>query len=240
MTKYKTEIMLGLLFFLLSFLLYGIHIMIFNDFKFALSDLTAQIAYIPIYVFLTSIVIEGLLKHSEKAENIRRMNTLIGVFYSEIGNELIRMFSKYDLNISNLQAALGNAADWSSEKYRHLSNMMSEYKPEINMEIADLEKLKQLLFKKKEFMLLLMSNPNLMEHDTFTELLLSIFHLIEEFQSRGDVALFNSDDIIHIYMDIERASINITAEWVKYMLHLKKEYPYLHNLAVKTNPYIMN
>lgn len=47
----------------------------------------------------------------------------------------------------------------------------------------------------------------------------------------------NKPDQSHISGDIQRAYALIVVEWIKYMEHLKKQYPYLYSLAVRTNPF---
>lgn len=240
MKKYKTEVILGIISFTLSFVLYTIHLYYFHDLNFIISDLTAQIAYLPIYVFLTSVIIEQLLSMRSKAEMIRKLNTLVGVFYSKVGNDLIKMFIKSDMNIEQLKNDLKGAGNRNNEKYSYLKAAISNYKSGINEQLTDLDTLKEFLYTNSDFMFNLMSNPNLMEHHTFTELILAVAHLIQEFKFRGDISNYTKEDIAHIHVDIERAYKLLMAEWINYMIHLKKEYPYLHNLALRENPFIIN
>jgi len=50
----------------------------------------------------------------------------------------------------------------------------------IDPERLDTLTLKGYVISKRDFLLRLIENPNLLEHETFTELLLAYFHLIEE------------------------------------------------------------
>ena len=84
-----------------------------------------------------------------------------------------------------------------------------------------------------------MGNPNLMENEEFTELLIAVFHLAEELQSRMDIHNLTEEDYNHISNDIERAYLLLIYEWVAYMGHLKKEYPFLYSFAIRTNPFIV-
>jgi hypothetical protein len=93
---------------------------------------------------------------------------------------------------------------------------------------------------KREFMLALLENPNLLEHESFTELLWAVFHLTEELDNRENVKQLSDADLEHISNDIKRAYIALISEWLKYMKHLKNEYPYLFSLAVRMNPFDPN
>ena len=45
---------------------------------------------------------------------------------------------------------------------------------------GNLDELKLFLISKRNFLLMLLENPNLLEHDAFTDLLRAVFHLTEE------------------------------------------------------------
>lgn len=82
-----------------------------------------------------------------------------------------------------------------------------------------------------------MENPNLLEHDSFTELLWAVFHLTEELAYRESVEDLPISDYRHIAGDIERVYGLVIYEWLAYMKHLQSDYPYLFSLAIRTNPF---
>ena len=96
--------------------------------------------------------------------------------------------------------------------------------------------MKNFLVEKRNFMLGLMENPNLLEHDDFTDLLWAVFHLTEELVGRKRLEGLPESDIEHLAIDIRRVYFTLTRQWVLYMQHLKNDYPYLFSLAVRTNP----
>jgi hypothetical protein len=83
----------------------------------------------------------------------------------------------------------------------------------------------------------LLENPNLLEHESFTELLWAVFHLTEELAFREDVKQLVDTDYDHISGDIKRAYVLLISEWLTYMKHLKNDYPYLFSLSIRTNPF---
>ncbi|WP_225370549.1 hypothetical protein [Methanobrevibacter arboriphilus] len=97
--------------------------------------------------------------------------------------------------------------------------------------------LKQLLVENRGFLIRLLENPNLLEKDTFSNLLLAIFHLDEELERRD----FNRDliesDYEHLANDINRVYSSLIYEWVNYLYYLKLHYPYMFSIAVRTNPF---
>ncbi len=80
-------------------------------------------------------------------------------------------------------------------------------------------------------------NPNILEHETFTDLLWAVFHLAEELENRVDVKNLSDTDYSHISGDMKRAYILLVSQWLNYMKHLKSAYPYLFSLAVRINPF---
>ena len=70
-------------------------------------------------------------------------------------------------------------------------------------------------------MLSLPKNPNLLEHVSFTDLLLAIFHLSEELAARDTLDGLPQSDYEHLAGDIKRAYTLLIREWLAYMMHLK-------------------
>jgi hypothetical protein len=107
----------------------------------------------------------------------------------------------------------------------------------IDIHKGNIDQMRSLLIDKRAFLLRLLENPNLLEHDEFTELLWAVFHLAEELSNRETVHGLPDTDYDHLAGDIKRASGLLVREWLSYMEHLKGNYPYLFSLAVRTNPF---
>lgn len=238
--NYKWEVNWGIVLILFSFMMYFIQAIIFNDTKLLLQELLAQLAYLPLYVFLNTIVIEQLLKRKEKADMVRKINTVIGVFFSEIGKELIGEFIKFDLNFNNIKVKFTNDLEWTDQRIIQLRENLKKYKSKIDSRNGDLQKIKVVIDSKRQLLISFLNNPNLLEHQVFTELLFAIFHLGEEITQRREFKDLSEEDYNHLSTDIKRIYILIIFQWISYMEHLSKEYPYLYSLALKTNPFIVS
>jgi hypothetical protein len=101
----------------------------------------------------------------------------------------------------------------------------------------DWDHLRSFLMAKKNFLLHLLGNPNLLEHETFTNLLWAVFHLAEELANRKNVSSLPESDYEHLIGDIKRVNVLLMSEWLDYMKHLQGDYPFLFSLAVRTNPF---
>ncbi len=111
------------------------------------------------------------------------------------------------------------------------------YPFDIDRKKLDILRLKGFVMSKREFLLRLMENPNLLEHESFTELLLAYFHLIEELASRMVISPLAENDLTHIAGDARRVYSLLARQWLEYMEHLKNNYPYLFSLAMRKNPF---
>lgn len=235
MKKYRWEIFLGISLTVFSALIYSIHYFIFRDARYIFEDLISQLAYLPIYIFLTSIVIDRLLSRRDKIETLRKLNTVIGLFFSEMGKELIKYFIKFDVNFNSIKYEF--TSEWTEEKCVRTRKLLKEYKCKIDSRVENIEELAAFLDKNSKFLTSLMGNPNLMENEAFTELLIALFHLAEELRLR-ELNTLNEEDYKHLSNDIERVYSHLIQEWVVYMGHLKKEYPFLYSFALRTNPFL--
>jgi hypothetical protein len=165
---------------------------------------------------------------------------VIGAFFSEVGTNLLKSFSESSLQIDQIRKDLVEDNDWSNKAFSYMGKRVKEYDYRIESQRADLEDLRNLLLGKRGFLLALLENPNLLEHESFTELLWAVFHLSEELASRPNLKGLPNTDYEHLTADMKRAYVLLIVEWLAYMKHLKTNYPYLFSLGVRMNPFDPN
>jgi hypothetical protein len=93
------------------------------------------------------------------------------------------------------------------------------------------------LTEKREHLLRLLENPNLLEHESFSQLLWAVFHLTEEMAGRTDLNNLTKSDYAHLRGDISRVYLLLVNQWLDYMENVHTNYPYLFSLAIRTNPF---
>ena len=101
----------------------------------------------------------------------------------------------------------------------------------------NLAELKVFFAKKREFLMTLLGNPSLLEHDHFTDLLWAVTHLDEELESRTSMENLPEPDLKHLAGDIERLYGRLVTEWLDYIAHLHANYPFLYSLVLRTHPF---
>ena len=237
MKNYSWKISLGIILIILSLLVYVIHYLIFRDPYHIIIYLVGDIAFVFINVLLVTLVIDSVLNKKEKRDRLQKLNMLIGVFYSEIGTKLLVHFSDSDPNLEYIKQDLIVKENWSDQDFLKVSKKLKSYKNDIDIKKINLEYIRDFLINKNDFLTRLLENPNLLEHESFTELLRAVFHLDEELRSRKDVKELTEKDSQHIASDIKRAYILLVHQWLEYMDYLKNNYPYLFSLAIRLNPF---
>lgn len=190
----------------------------------------------PIEVLLVTIIVHHLLDERERRSRMEKMNMVIGAFFSEIGMQLLHSFSDFDATCKQIKGCLEAGTDWDKDDFRQARKTVAMYECDIGRDDKQLEEMREFLLSKRAFLLTLLENPTLMEHETFTDLLWAVFHLTEELKYRYILEDLPEMDHDHLCGDIARAYKLLLREWLVYMQHLKENYPYLYSLAVRMNP----
>lgn len=238
MLKLKTwEIKLGIYLLGLSAALYLLDNLIFHGIDYLADNILLQLAYLPIYIFISTLIIDHLLAEREKSALLKKLYMVVGIFNHEVGLELLKFLIKRDIHLRKIQDSMLIHAEWTKNDFFEARRVIMDYQGKWRLEGKDFEQLKDFLIQKKEFLMRLMENPNLLEHEAFTDLLWAIFHLTDEFEYRQDLKNQPEADRHHLLHDIDRAYRFLMLEWLSYMKHLQEDYPYLYSLAVRTNPF---
>jgi hypothetical protein len=237
MRRYVLLAVVASAFIAVSILLYLLHFSIFQDphhiFIFLLSDL----AFLPLEVFLVVIVIERIIARREKQAMMNKLNMVIGAFFSEVGNQLLLNMVHCLEKCEELYKELLFDSNWTHKNFTRAISFAPMIVERSDYNHIDLEELKAFLIEKRTFLLALLENPNLLEHDRFTDLLWATFHLSEELEARQTMDDLPATDLVHIKNDIRRVYQYLLIEWIYHAEHLQSNYPFLFSLVVRTNPF---
>ena len=237
MKRFSWQILLGLVFIAISALFYLIHYTIFKDSHHIFLYLIGDIAFLPIQVLLVTMIIDQLLSRREKSVMLKKLNMVIGAFFSEVGTHLLKSFYEFGSHEDQIKKDLVKNNDWSNKVFSNVNKRLNHYDYRIDSQKGNLEDLRNFLLEKRGFLLGLLENPNLLEHESFTDLLWAVFHLTEELACRNNLRRLPITDYEHLSGDIKRAYVLLISEWLAYMKHLRDSYPYLFSLAARMNPF---
>jgi len=234
---FSWQVLLGLSLIALSALIYFIHYLIFRDIHHIFLYLIGDIGFVFLEVLLVTLILHQLLGYREKKAMLNKLNMVIGMFFSEVGGELLKIFISFDTKPSEITQNLIITNESFEKEFLKICKSVKEHTYNIDSKRGDLEDIRNFLNEKRHFLLNLLGNPNLLEHDSFTNLLWAVFHLTEELSLRKSLNGLPETDYQHLAGDMKRAYHLLILEWLDYMKHLKTNYPYLFSLAVRTNPF---
>ncbi len=237
MRRYRTLLVVALAFIAVSAITYFIHYQIFHDVHHIFIYMVGDLAFLPLEVFIVVIVIERVLARREKQSILQKLNMVIGAFYSEVGTELLQKLGSCFITSRETQQQLEVKAGWNSRDFKQAEDFARSLTGNPDCVATKLEDLRTFLIDKRWFLLGLLENPNLLEHEMFTDLLWATFHVAEELEARPSVSNLSRTDLNHVTGDINRMYGRLAGEWVEYAHHLQTNYPFLFSLVVRTHPF---
>lgn len=222
-----------------AILLSAAHYWIFRDLKTLLFYLFLDIAFIPLQLLIVTLVLEHWLQDHERRSRRLKLNNVVGTFFSECGVPLLRCLKAHDATLPQFQEELLVSAAWPEAQFFRTGRKLQNVSCDLRLTVADFIEIRQFLLTQRDFLLRLLENPNLLEHESVTELLLAVFHLLEELTAREPFGTENipEADAKHLVGDTQRAYRLLLREWLTYMAYLKVNYPFLFSFAVRTNPF---
>jgi hypothetical protein len=240
MRRFQWQILLGLSLLFASLVLYLVHYALFRDAHHIFIYLIGDLAFLPIEVLLVTIVIHELLEGRDRRARMEKLNMVIGSFFSEVGTGLLTYLSDFDPNLESIRKDLIVTGDWPEQEFSGLHNRLRGYEYGVRIHDIPLEELRTYLVSRRGFLLALLENQNLLEHESFTDLLWATFHLTDELSHRQNLSQLPETDLAHLASDAQRVYTFLVHQWLDYMKHLKEMYPYLFSLAMRTNPFDQN
>jgi len=237
MKKFYWETRLGIVLITASILIYVTKYLVLGDPLNTFQYIFNSLGFLPINVLLVTIVINQLLSIRAKRARMEKLNMVIGTFFSEVGTDLLTVLSDHDPKLDEIRHDLIVTGGWNDEEFSRAGARLLTYDHSVAVGRMDLLKLRDYLKERRNFMLRLLENPAVLEHESFTDLLRAVFHLTEELERRKDIAGLPDADIEHLAGDIRRVYGQLVQQWLDYMGYLKKNYPYLFSLAMRTNPF---
>jgi hypothetical protein len=216
---------------------YVVHYWLFEDLHHILIFFVEDIAFIPIEVLLVTLVIHRLLESRAGAQRRDKLGMLIGAFFSTLGIDLLAALASADPSIDAVRARVREHGEWRPADLPELRRRLAGRAWHIDPAGADLGGIRGLLLGHEDFVLRLIENPALLEHESFSELLRSVFHAAEELGRREDLASLPAADRDHLATDLDRVYAPLATEWLDYIEYVGRHYPYLFSLAVRTSPF---
>ena len=232
----------SILMVVLIIIIYGSNYLVLGDAEHILSYIWTHLGFIPVDILIVAFLLDEIIERKEKEAMLEKLDMLTSTFFSELGNDLISQLStvnKYKASTQNLKSIKNWDESDFDNKLEELKNSSIDFQADIAPEEREefLTNLRALLISKRDFIISLINNPNLIEKEEFTSLMNAILHLDEELEHRTDFELVNDADFGHLNGDMQRVYNKLVYEWVYYLKYLYKNYPYMIALIIRTNPF---
>jgi hypothetical protein len=182
-------------------------------------------------------ITQVMLRRRDREVREEKLHMILGLFFSEIGTELLRTLLAADPDPSSRVEVFSTIGDWDDQRFKKEMSGVSQHPYRVDVTRLDLGGMEGFLEKKGDFLLRLLENPIFLERESFTELLRAIFHLRDELLNRDDLQTLPGPDLKHLAGDMERIYGQLSGQWLLYMRYLYNRYPYLFSLARRTNPF---
>jgi len=192
------------------------------------------------FVGVVANSVEYMIDEKERKLRLEKLNMIIGIFFSEAGTTLLKKMSAHDSNLGEIRNVLLVSNNWSDVEFSHAADILKAHVCTLDSRTVLISDMHTFLMEHKGFLLALLENPQLIEHDSFTPLLQALFHLTEELMAREKLTDLPPADYAHLSGDINRVYRLLMIEWLTYMKYLKQNYPYLFSLAMRQNPFDTN
>jgi len=202
-----------------------------------LLDVVLIVTGVGTFVGLVANLTEVFIKRREQEFRLHKLQMLVGLYYSECGTALLRLGVAAESEAPNLATLLAVHADWKNSDYERARAALAHHAHTIDPQRMDLVALQSLLEECRDLLPRLLESPYVLEHEMFTDLLIAVLHLREELQHRESLAGLPASDLKHIAGDLQRIQKLQGRQWLAYLEHLQREYPFLFSLAVRTNPF---
>jgi hypothetical protein len=181
-----------------------------------------------------------MIDERERRNRIEKLNMIIGTFFSEIGTKLLKIMSVHDSSVEEIRSVLIVSSTWSDAEFARARSVLEHHTYNLDSSTVPMDDLCSFLKDHKGFLLVMLENPQMIEHDSFTPLLQALYHLSEEMMARENLTGLPETDCVHLSGDLNRVYHLLMIEWLTYMQYLKHHYPYLFSLAMRRNPFDKN
>lgn len=180
---------------------------------------------------------ELILFRRERTAVTKKLNLVVGVFFSEAGTRLLRLLVAWDPGISEIRTSFLVNGRWKREDFAAAAASARRHVFRLDPGTPELMALRTFLLGKRAFLVRLLENPALLEHGSFSNLLQALLHLVEELAERDSFRDLPRADRAHLVADMVRVYRHLVEEWLSYTEHLKTHFPYLFSLAARKNPF---
>ena len=226
----KTTRRVVLALIVLSAAIYLLQVLIFHDERTTAFYLLQDLAFMPVTIAIATLVVGELVEEREKKERLEKTKMLTSSFFTGIGAFLIREILQMTDADGLVYEVVKNGAEQSG-RVGEVQKQLQSVKLNVHMDAAGYTKIQQIIRSNQTNILVIASNPLIIEHECFSEMLWGVFHLMDEFRLRGSWDDLSEQDIEHFNQDFEKVLRLLLMNWAGNVRYLKETYPAFYAAA---------
>ncbi len=218
--------------FAMSIVVYLLQIIIFHDPVTTGFYIFQDIAFLPISIAVATIVVGEYLGQKEKRDRLAKTQMLTSVFFTELGAELMFSLVGVTKGKEKIVAIFENAEINDCKSLEVVQNQLREVDIDVSVSEETYHRLVEMIRAKRDELLTITSNPLLLDHESFTDLLWGIFHLMDEARLRGEYSAMSAADRRHMEVDFTLTLKLLLVNWAGNILYTKMNYPNYYSATV--------
>lgn len=207
----------------LSVAVYAAQILIFHDPGTTFFYILQDVAFLPVSIAIATIIVGGIIDDREREQRLERMNMLASTFFSVVGAQLTRDIARATTTDRGLRRDILTGAQL--DDLAALQSRIRTARMDIDLTRETYETVRKTIRDNQMNLLVLTSNPALLEHDDLHELLTGIFHLNDEFDLRGDWDGLTDADRRHLEEDFVAVFRLLLSNWAATVRYQRENFP---------------
>lgn len=108
---------LALVLLVIAAIIYLTDYLLFHDLYHIEVYFIGDLAFVFVEVLLVAVILQQLLGSKERRDRRGKMNNVIGVFFGEVGLEMLSLFQEVDRNGKGYEPALRARQDWTDQDF---------------------------------------------------------------------------------------------------------------------------
>jgi hypothetical protein len=213
---------------IISAVIYGIQILLFHDPRTTGFYILQDLAFMPVTIAIATLVVGQLMNESEKKQRIEKTKMLTSSFFVELGAPLMKVLIRGADDPKSLIRAV-TCKELMEER------RLAADKCSIDFSLTEdiYNDAHDLILASRTETLVIASNPSVLEHECFTDLLWSVFHLTDEFSLHGAYENLTSYDIAHLEDDFANVLRLLVVNGAGNAEYLRDTYPNFYANAME-------
>ncbi len=222
------RIVLALL--LISAVIYLLQILIFHDPETTAFYIFQDFAFMPVTIAIATLMVGEVMDAQEKKSRIEKTRMLTSTFFSGVGVALSKTLFEIAEPKEEIRDILGLRCSCNTELEEAQARIQA-LPLHISLTGNTYNRIMEQIRGERSSLMTMASNPLLFEHEDFTELLWSLFHLMDEYQLRGSFETLSAEDLKHLNQDMEKMFRQLLLNYVANAMYLRQTYPHLYSSA---------